>query len=783
MPATGFIQDLAILLVVAAAAGWVCQRLRISVVAGYLVAGWAVGPNMGSWALIKDLASAQTLEQAGLVVLMFSIGLRLSVRKLRRMGIGLAASVVGSAMLVFYLTRLLGASLGLDATASAFVAATLMVSSSTIISKLLQESGAAHERAGHLALGVTVLEGFVAVVMLTVLNSYVQFGANEGRVPLGATLGELSAFVVMTAVAGLLIVPWLLRRVSGSAGDELQTVAIVGLLFALAIVTQFAGYSIALGAFLLGVIVAETPHRRQVERTFESLRDVFSAVFFTVIGLQTRWVDLGDNLGLVIGLSAFVLVARVLAYTLSLTVIGIGTRDSVRVGITVLPLGEFSFIIAQLGVVAGLLPAAYFSVTVGVSLISTLIGGWLARKSPQLLEWVDEREPAWLTTWVAAYHGWVERLLGRRRRNLLWQLTKKRIVQVAVGAMCVSGLLVFSERLLEACTAWLGRDLFFPNGLSVLFWIALTLVVLVPLVAIWRNISAMALLYAQVMTQGSPQAARVRPWAETALKTLAGGAIYLWLSSLLPGGEIARWLLVVTAAVAVVALLVLRRKLILWHSELESELQEVLTGGQAKANSASSPWLRPHVDWNLSVADFVLPELAECQGRTLADLAVRSRFGCTVVGIERQGYMIALPTPDAVLYPRDKVMLLGTPSQVQAGRAFLTAISTAPVSAPAFDDVRMELIEVPPGSRAANVSLQVLSPAQTHEVQIAGIQRAGIRILTPGAEEVLRVGDEVLVLGTPDHLRDFRAWLQDRGDDVDDTSEGAIRPNDTRRVS
>src|ERR1035437_3274612 len=279
---------------------------------------------------------------------MFSIGLRLSVRKLRRLGLSLMLATFGSALVMYYLSRLLGAALGWSGTRSLFLAGMLMVSSSAIISKILQETGENHERSGQLAMGMSVLEDVVAIVMLTLLNSLVHFGGAGGHdSSLGHTLGLLGAFVALAGVGGLLLVPWLLRRMSISADEELQTLGIAALLFGLAVVAFYAGYSLALGAFLLGTIVAETPHRHQVERTFEGMRDIFSAVFFVAIGMQINLHEMAGSAGLIVAVAVFTLVARGLAATTALTLIGIPPKDALRTGMAVTPIGEFSFIIAQ----------------------------------------------------------------------------------------------------------------------------------------------------------------------------------------------------------------------------------------------------------------------------------------------------------------------------------------------------------------------------------------------------------------------------------------------------
>ena len=163
--------------------------------------------------------------------------------------------------------------------------------------------------------------------------------------------------------------------------------------------------------------------------------------------------------------------------------------------------------------------------------------------------------------------------------------------------------------------------------------------------------------------------------------------------------------------------------------------------------------------------DCVLPDLADVQGRKIAELDLRARFGCSVVGIERQGYMIPLPPPDAVLYPRDRVLLMGTTEQVQAGKHFLGAVSGSTDSL--FEEVLMESIKIPPRGPATGRTLVELSLARTHGVQIAGVNHRGMRVLNPSADERLHAGDEVLALGTPAQIEAFRAWLKDAGQSAD----------------
>lgn len=754
-----FVQDLAVVMLIAGLVGWACHRVGLSAVVGYLAAGMVVGPFTPPFSLVSSVARIETLAQMGLVFLMFSIGMKLSLRKLRRLGLSLMVATVVGAFVVYTIARAVGAGLGWTPVQTVFLAAMLMVSSSAIISKVLQDLGVTHEKAGQLAMGVSVLEDIVAVVMLAILNSLISASGVQ-REAMGETVGLLSAFIVLAGVGGLLVVPWLLRKLTITADDELMTIVTAGLLFMLAILAQRAGFSLALGAFMLGAIVAETPHRTQVDRAFEGMRDVFSAVFFVAIGMMINLKSALHLWWLVLLLAAVAIVGRSIAVSFGLLVTGAPTREAVRVGLSVTALGEFSFIIAQLGLAAGVMTPEFQAVAVGVSLLTTLVAPPLMRRAPRIGEWVEDRQPKWLEDWVGYYRSWLDRLLARQKHNLLWQLSRKRLIQVAVEVLLVTGLLSFADSLLEAALPFIPGERFFPNAPRVLFWCGLAVVVLAPLIAIWRNVSALAMLYAEVGTAGQGNVARLRPVVETGLKVVAGLVIFVWLSAVMPVAVMGRWVPLVALVLAVGVVIFARQKLVFWHSVLETELQERIVQNDERFSGTAAPWLAQHGEWHLGLSECVLPDQADVRGRTIGELALRKRFGCTVAGIERQGVMVGNPSPQMALYPRDKILLLGDPVQTATCKAFLLGVE-GDFAHSNFDEMRMETCELPPDSKLVGRTLAELSPTRHSGVQVAGIHRGGLRILNPGGAEKLLAHDDVLVLGSPDQIAAFKAWMRE----------------------
>lgn len=759
MPGMEFIRDLAVVIAVAGAVGWLCQRIGLSLVVGYLIAGAIVGPYTPPFQFVADVDRVQMLSQLGLVFLIFSIGLNLSFQRLRRLGLGIVLAAATGAILVIYGSRVLGAAIGWSQTESLFVAGMLVSSSSAIISKVLQELNAAHQRAGQLALGVTVLEDVVAVVMLTILSTLVQFGG-EGSPRLAETIGVMSAFVAALLLVALLLVPRLLQVLTRSSTPEVRTLLVIGLMLGLAWLAARAGYSLALGAFLLGVVVASTPQKPEIERMFEGLRDLFGAVFFVAMGMLVDFRVLLGAWPLVLALTAFALFFRPFATSVGLTLAGNAPRDSLRAGLALTPLGEFGFIAAQLGVTTGAIPAAFYPMAVGASLLTTLISPSMMRRSDTISARIESSFPAFLRGGIAVYHDWVKRIGARQQRSLLWRLIGRRLAQTIVQVLFVSALLLFAKPVYERLKAAVGDDWLFPNGLTIVFWSTFGLLLLAPLVAIWRNFQALAMILAESATGGSPAHRSWQPWLENALKAIGSILVVLWLLVLSPFGLSLLWASAAVLGILLLLSLLLRRRLIHWHSRLEIELQTQLAAAMAQGGpSALAQQLHERQDdWQLQAEEFVVPDLAACAGQKIGALALRKRFGCSIASIDRQGFMISNPSADMALYPHDRLLLLGTADQINTAARELGASSTNPV-AHEIEELGLECVHVPADSPKAGQTLAQLDPIRHVGVQVAGIQRDGKRTLTPGGTDRIERGDDLLVLGPPRQIREFREWL------------------------
>ncbi|WP_429884520.1 cation:proton antiporter [Geoalkalibacter halelectricus] len=748
-----FIQDLAVVLLGAGIAGVLCKRLGLSVIVGYLLAGIIIGPYTPPFSFIVDVARIETLSQVGLVFLMFAIGLGLSLTKLQKMGMATLVATALGAFFVFNATQLLGTALGWSSSQSLFVAGMFMVSSSAVIAKVIKDMKLTHQRSGQAALGVTVLEDVVAVVMLAILGAQIT-GAGAEQAGVGSLLTGLTTFVVLVVIAGLLLVPRLLRRLETRADPELQTIVVAGLLFLMALLAVRAGYSLALGAFLLGAIVAEMPQKSGVEKSFTGMRDMFSSVFFVAIGMMIDVSLLLKVWPWVLGLGLFTLVVRALFTGLALMMVGTPPPDARRAGLLLMPLGEFTFVIAQMGVAAQILGTEMYPIAVGVSILTVLIAPLINRHAEPFLQAVTRAEPRWLKRFLNAYHLWLVQLGNSQGGRLWWQLSKKRLAHIALEILFITGMLIFSERLLAYLQQSPLAEGLAPGALTLTFWLLVGLLVLVPLVAIWLNLAALGKILAQAI------GARPRflaPIVENGLKVFSVLAIANWLFYILPAETLPLWAWLAIAGVLAVGLVVFSRRLLFWHGEWQKSLEEAFSDSSVADRVPQPQWLERSSDWDIQAQEVVLPERAACSGRSIAELQIRSRFGCSIVEISRGGHTILSPDPAQNLYSGDRLLLIGTATQLAAARTGLEQVRTDD-ELEDFEAARLETVWVPAGPRVG-LSLAELEILKQTGVMVAGIRRDGEKIINPGGEDRLAEGDELLILGSPQQIRHFKGWL------------------------
>ncbi|MDR2429665.1 MAG: cation:proton antiporter [Puniceicoccales bacterium] len=776
-----FVQDIAIVLLSAGIAGVICRYAGLSVVVGYLLAGIVIGPNTPV-EMITDEARINDLAQVGLVFVMFAIGLNLGLTKLARMGMGVIVATGLGAVFVFMFTQLLGQAMGWDYKQSLFAAAMLMVSSSAVIAKVLQELRLTHNKVAQKAMAITICEDLVAVAMLAILAS-VGGGDGEGFAGasavggMGSAFTKISSYVILILAVCLLVVPRLMRRLDMSGDPELRTVGISGVLLLLAVCAAQAGFSTALGAFLFGAIMAELPQRDFIEKSFESVRSIFSSLFFVSIGMMARPGDLfkAEVLALVCVLVCFAMFVRPLACGFALMLVGVPPHEARRGGLLLTPLGEFTFIIAQAAIAERIFPGYFYPVAIALSVCTVLFTPLVNRFADPILAFVSRVEPRWVARALLAYHAWLAQM-GRRFSpgENTWRFVRPRLAQIAGEMLLVTGLLVFSGPLLAKIQGWVdgaaegGGEgtallswLAAGKSLQWLFWGVVVGVVLMFLLSVVRNVWATT----PVLAKGLASPALPRKMIAQGFNVVALVVLGCWLYSILPfeleavslGARVA----ILAGTAALVA--IFSRRLIYWHSAWRVSMEAVLSGGAPVAPDNAHAVARQHLDlgleaWAIHLQDCVLPDNAACAGKPLSELAIPTRFGGSIIEIERNGHSVLTPKPDMQLYPGDKVLLLGKDSELAATRKFLESRAPQAPSDETFNSVVLESCHVRKSPHSGR-RLAELGITQATGVRLVGIQRGAVRITNPTGSDTIEEGDHLLLVGTLEQSRRFARWL------------------------
>jgi len=742
------LQDLAVVLLAAGIIGLLCRRLGLSVIVGYLLAGIFIGPYTPPFSYLQDLERVQTLSQLGLVFLMFAIGLGLSLSRLGRLGPAPIIATGLAAFLVMTLSRLGLQAFGFSDAESLFVAAMMTVSSSAVIAKMVEELHLGHERFARIALSVTVLEDIVAVVVLTILGSEIATsGAGESPGHWGNMLAGMSAFVVLLIAVGLYAIPRVLRQLEVSVDRELLTILVSGFLLLSAVTTVAAGYSLALGAFLLGAMIADTPQRAAIDQTFRGLRDVFSSVFFVAIGMM---IDVRLFLELwpaILGIAAATLVLRTIWVSLALTLVGQPSLEARRTGLLVTPLGEFSFIIAQLGVSVGVLAPRFYPLAVGVALATVIVAPLLNRHSERLARTSIELQPQSIQRLLENYHQWMARRPLRLLQGIWWKLVRKRILQVAVELLLIAGVLGLAPPLQVAIKHHFG-DHFSTVAIRGVFWTGVVLLLAILLTAVWRNLAALSMITAEALapTTRVPKR-RLQAWLTGGITILLG----LWLFEGLPLELLPRWSWFGLAALMLFLIGFYANRLVHWHSHWLSTVHESLSGGPAEP--VPPGWHEQSRWWGISLNEIRIPENAAIAGKSLRELGVRARYGSSVAEINRQGHTLVAPGADEILYAGDRILLVGDASDIEKARQAFCALRID--QRDDFDDATLDLHPPLPPAFAGRTLVSILEPFDPAPL-VVGIERDGNRQLHPSPTDSLATGDRLLVLGDPAQHAELR---------------------------
>lgn len=398
---SGF-SDLALILLVAGVMSVIFKRLKQPVVLGYIVAGFLIGPHFDYFLTISDEKSVDFWAQVGILFLLFSLGLEFSFKKLMHAGGSAAVTalvVVAGMMSIGYLA---GRIMGFTFISSLFLGGMLSMSSTTIILKALTDLNLMHRRFTSQVLAVLIVQDLFAVVLLVLLSSIAVNNNFEGSV-LAISAAKLVFFLVLWFLVGVYVIPQFLLRQSRYINDELLLVISVGLCFVMVVFSVYSGFSAELGAFVMGSILAGTSSAERITKLVTPLKDLFGAIFFVSVGMMVDPSVLTSYAGSILVLSVLVIVGMILFGTFGMLLTGKPLRIAIESGFCLTQIGEFSFIIASLGVSLGVINNNLYPIVVSVSVITTFFTPYFIRLSDPFSRWVEQKMPVRLKTLLDRY--------------------------------------------------------------------------------------------------------------------------------------------------------------------------------------------------------------------------------------------------------------------------------------------------------------------------------------------------------------------------------------------
>lgn len=680
MHGLAFLQDLAVVMIAAGIAAVVFRRLHQPVVLGYILAGLLIGPHTPPYGFIHDQQSIATLSELGIVFLMFSLGLEFNLRRLRETGPAALLAASLEILLMLAGGYRIGRWFGWNAMDSLFLGAILSISSTTIIVKALGELKMAREPFARLVFGILVIEDLLAIVMLALLSGIALTGS-LGVADAGITVGKLVAFLVASVVAGLIFIPRVIGLVGRLKSDELLLVSVLGLCFGMSLLAAKLGYSVALGAFLAGAMVSESRELGRIEHVVAPVRDLFGAVFFVSIGLLIDPAVIARHAVPIGVLTAVVVLGKVGSCALGTFLTGHDTRTALRVGMSLAQIGEFSFVIAALGVSLKVTGDFLYPIAVAVSALTTLATPHLIRASDGLVRGFDRMAPPRLVANLALYTRWVGGLRGGGRRDPAARYIRRWLFQVALNLALVAAVFLACSWLGDRDASWWPDPLRGVANHRTVLWLVAVVFSLPLFIASFRKLQALGLVLAETRVRPAVAGERTEAIRAVVAHTvpsvgLVGLAVFgLAVSStLLPAPRE----LAVGLVLAVLLAALLWRGAIRVYSRAQVALEDTLAQG-AQAHPDPVPTRLPTVLRESNLASLVIPGDHGRRRHLIRELAVRTGTGATIVAIERAGAEPVLnPGPDEELAPGDTVLLLGTEPQLEAAKALLAGNPAGP---------------------------------------------------------------------------------------------------------
>ena len=642
-----FVRDLAVILIAAGIITVICRALKQPTILGYIIAGFIIGPKMGVFG-ISSMDTVELWSEIGIIFLMFGLGLEFSFKKL--LGAGTAALVTaGSKFLgVFVIGFILGQAMGWSPMESIFLAGLLSMSSTMVVVKSFSELGLSKKPFAAGVFGTLVVEDLIAILLMVLLSTLAVAGKFSGG-QLFLELGKLIFFLVLWFVVGIYLLPTIIRRTGKYLNEEVLLIISLGLCFGMVTLATGSGFSSALGAFMMGSILAETVESERIDSLIVPIKDLFGAIFFVSVGMMLAPKAIFEYWWIILILAVVVIITHIFFAGMGIILTGGGLKDAVHTGFSLAQLGEFGFIIAGVGVSLGVMRDFIYPVIIAVSVITIFTTPFIIKLADPFYEWLRRTLPLGILEKIdhpASKAG----SSSKAEKNEWHALLKSYFLRVGIYGVVLVAILMASAR-------WLA-----PLAVRVLPGVAET----------WRNIILMALtlllmspfIYGLAVNSGSINvhahrllsAKKANVWPIFGL-TLA--RIFIALGFILAAISqfivLKGWVVVAILIAGVILFLVARYSL--RNSDLFEKrfLTNLADEEKRPAKDSSSPLPDP----DLKLHSFTLGLGSPILGRMLKESGLRNH-GLILISVRRNDSYISNPSPDYVFEKGDTIWVTGS---------------------------------------------------------------------------------------------------------------------------
>lgn len=727
------ITDLALILGAAAVVTLLFKWLKQPLVLGYIIAGFLVGPYFNFTPSVIDKENVKTLAEIGVIFLLFSLGLEFSFKKLMR--VGGSASVTALIEIVFITVAgyFLGWAMGWSTMDSLFLGGMLASSSTTIILRAFEEMGLKTKKFAGIVFGVLIVEDIVVILLMVLLSTMAVSRMFEGTEML-LTVFKLSFFLILWFVAGIFLLPTLLKKAKKLLNDETLLILSLGLCLGMVVLATQVGFSAELGAFVMGSIIAETTSAEKVEHVLKPVKDLFGAIFFTSVGMMIDPKAMVEYAQPIIWVTVLTLFGKFLSTTLGAIISGQPLKQSVQVGSSMAQIGEFAFIVASLGLSLGVTSAFLFPVAVGASAITTFTTPYLIKSSGIFYQWISKLLPESILLNLNKYSNRTNKVA----RTSEWKiLVRSSVINGILISIIIVAVIVFSSVYIEP---WINN-----NGNSLALRIAaclFTLVILSPF--LWAlAIRIPSELYAKLVRdaqfKGTFYTIRL---TKLALVTFFIGFLLDRFFNMYAG--------IGFTAVVISMLAIFSKKIQALYQRLEHRFVSNLNEREIETSKVNRAELAP---WDAHMVHVAVPADADCAGKTLLQLDWRESTGINVVMISRGDHQIVVPDKYQMIFPGDELLVLGTDHQIQKLRVLIRPKDEKEQQW--VEDVELYHYVIPEQSTLINKTIRESGLRESAAALVVGIERNNERILNPPSETRFQQKDYVFVVANKKKIREY----------------------------